>query len=130
MAVQSKIRCSTRDIKAVNLTFASQATQGDWAHQDNFVGMLLKTCSSLIAPVCYSARKILAPCSAAAATVGDALYWHVTDGKMVLSASNVIGPVATLLATKGAATEGEVDLFGDYGQRAPLRTLTTGLIEA
>jgi hypothetical protein len=130
MAVQSKIRCSTRDIKTASLTFAAQATQGDWVHQDNFVGMLVNTCASLVATVAYSARRVLAPCSAAAATVGDALYFHTTDAKMVLSAANVIGPVATLLKTKGTATECEVDLFGDYGRRAPLRTLTTGLIEA
>lgn len=120
MSVQSKIRCSTRDIASVKLA-PSAATQGSWISQNNFVGMwLTDRDSDGEAVLVYQARRIVAPCTAVQFTAGDPLYFHVTDGKMVLSAANVVGPVATLLEDKATATAtAEVDLFGDLGRRHP-----------
>ena len=133
VAGPSRIRCSTRDVSAIPLALASQYTQNDWVHSGNFVGILLTTrdTTALTASVAYQARRVNATLDTAQMTAGDALYFDVTAGDFCLSAANVIGPVGTLLENKAAATlVADIDLKGDYGNRAPLRTLTTGLIEA
>lgn len=128
----SRIRCSTRDTKAIDLALDAQFTQNDWVHQNNFVAICTTTRDSDgNASAVYDARRVNASLNTQLMTQGDALYFDVTNANFILSAENMVGPVGTLLENKAAATlAADIDLVGAYGMRAPLRTLTTGLIEA
>lgn len=118
---ESKIRCSTLLIRSVVITglSAGEATQAAWIRQANFVGMwLMDRDSDSEATLAYGIPDVEAPFDTALATQGDSIYWHETDGDFVVSGSNVIGPVGTLLEDKAAGTlVARIDLQGDLGNR-------------